>query len=79
MVYLAMVKMNFFENYLYIIQLLGGELYHYHSKVIQKEARTGGAHIWHQDYGYCFIFQTYPPGFAVSHYHKDSEKVHLRK
>ena len=34
-------------------QLLGGqELYHYHSKLMMKEARTGGAHLWHQDYGY---------------------------
>ncbi|CAH1241570.1 PHYH [Branchiostoma lanceolatum] len=34
--------------------LLGGEVYHYHSKVIMKEARTGGAHLWHQDYGYWY-------------------------
>ena len=34
-------------------KLLGGqELYHYHSKLMMKEARTGGAHLWHQDYGY---------------------------
>ena len=34
-------------------QLLGGqELYHYHSKLMMKEPRTGGAHLWHQDYGY---------------------------
>src|SRR5262245_12641935 len=31
-------------------QLLGGEVYHYHSKMILKEARTGGAWEWHQDY-----------------------------
>ena len=24
------------------------------SKVIMKGARTGGAHVWHQDYGYVF-------------------------
>jgi len=36
-------------------QLLGGwELYHYHSKLMMKEARTGGAHLWHQDYGYWY-------------------------
>ncbi|XP_078660968.1 L-proline trans-4-hydroxylase-like isoform X1 [Branchiostoma floridae x Branchiostoma belcheri] len=35
-------------------QLLGGEVYHYHSKVIMKEAHTGGAHLWHQDYGYWY-------------------------
>lgn len=35
--------------------LLGGdELYHYHSKLMMKEPLTGGAHIWHQDYGYWY-------------------------
>ena len=32
--------------------LLGGECYHYHSKLMMKDARTGGAHLWHQDFGY---------------------------
>eukprot|EP00058_Branchiostoma_floridae_P020840 XP_002606330.1 hypothetical protein BRAFLDRAFT_67572 [Branchiostoma floridae] len=36
-------------------KLLGGKVYHYHSKVVMKEARTGGAHIWHQDYGYWYV------------------------
>ncbi len=31
--------------------LIGGEVYHYHSKVMMKAPRTGGAHVWHQDYG----------------------------
>jgi len=35
-------------------QLLGDEPYHYHSKMIMKEARTGGAWAWHQDYGYWY-------------------------
>lgn len=36
-------------------QLLGGdEIYHYHSKLMMKEAHTGGAHVWHQDYGYWY-------------------------
>lgn len=35
-------------------QLLGGEAYHYHSKMILKDARTGGAWAWHQDYGYWY-------------------------
>lgn len=34
--------------------LLGGEVYHYHSKMILKDARTGGAWAWHQDYGYWY-------------------------
>ncbi|XP_072014594.1 L-proline trans-4-hydroxylase-like isoform X2 [Amphiura filiformis] len=35
-------------------QLLGGEVYHYHTKLMMKEAHTGGKHIWHQDYGYWY-------------------------
>jgi len=35
-------------------ELLGGELYLYHAKLMMKEARTGGQHIWHQDYGYWY-------------------------
>ncbi|MEM8953376.1 MAG: phytanoyl-CoA dioxygenase family protein [Verrucomicrobiota bacterium] len=35
-------------------QLLGGEVYHYHSKMILKDAKTGGAWAWHQDYGYWY-------------------------
>lgn len=35
--------------------LLGGdEIYHYHSKLMMKEAQTGGAFVWHQDYGYWY-------------------------
>lgn len=35
-------------------QLLDDEAYHYHSKMIMKEAKTGGAWAWHQDYGYWY-------------------------
>jgi ectoine hydroxylase len=35
-------------------RLLGGEVYHYHSKMIMKEPRVGGAWTWHQDYGYWY-------------------------
>jgi len=35
-------------------QLIGGEVYHYHSKMILKDALTGGAWAWHQDYGYWY-------------------------
>ncbi|HEX6985324.1 MAG TPA: phytanoyl-CoA dioxygenase family protein [Planctomycetaceae bacterium] len=35
-------------------QLLDDEVYHYHSKMIMKDARTGGAWTWHQDYGYWY-------------------------
>jgi ectoine hydroxylase len=35
-------------------QLLDGEVYHYHSKMILKDAKVGGAWEWHQDYGYWY-------------------------
>ena len=35
-------------------QVLGGEVYHYHSKMIMKDAKVGGAWTWHQDYGYWY-------------------------
>ena len=35
-------------------QLLGGEVYHYHTKMMLKEPLVGGAWEWHQDYGYWY-------------------------
>jgi ectoine hydroxylase-related dioxygenase (phytanoyl-CoA dioxygenase family) len=35
-------------------KLLGGEVYHYHSKMVMKDAKVGGAWTWHQDYGYWY-------------------------
>jgi hypothetical protein len=35
-------------------RLLGGEVYHYHSKVTSKAAGGGGTWEWHQDYGYWY-------------------------
>lgn len=36
-------------------KLLGGkEVYHYHGKLIQKNAKSGGTFLWHQDYGYWY-------------------------
>lgn len=34
--------------------ILEGEVYHYHSKMIMKDPRVGGAWTWHQDYGYWY-------------------------
>ena len=34
--------------------LLGGEVYHYHSKLVLKDQNGGGAFNWHQDYGYWY-------------------------
>jgi len=35
-------------------QILEDEAYHYHSKMIMKDAKVGGAWAWHQDYGYWY-------------------------
>lgn len=35
-------------------KLLNDEVYHYHSKMILKDAKVGGAWAWHQDYGYWY-------------------------
>lgn len=35
-------------------RFLNGEVYHYHSKMILKDAKVGGAWAWHQDYGYWY-------------------------
>ncbi len=37
-----------------IEQMLGGEVYHYHHKMMLKEPFVGGAWEWHQDYGYWY-------------------------
>ncbi|HEY3341190.1 MAG TPA: phytanoyl-CoA dioxygenase family protein [Anaerolineae bacterium] len=45
-------------------QLLGGEVYHYHSKMSIKEPYTGGAWAWHQDYGYWYANSVLRPLLA---------------
>ena len=35
-------------------QILAGPVGHYHSKMIMKDAKVGGAWEWHQDYGYWY-------------------------
>jgi phytanoyl-CoA hydroxylase len=37
-----------------ISQLIGGPVAHFHSKVMQKVPKVGGAWEWHQDYGYWY-------------------------
>lgn len=34
--------------------LLGGDVYHYHTKLMRKDPLKGGAFAWHQDYGYWY-------------------------
>ena len=44
--------------------LLDGEVYHYHSKMILKDPKVGGAWEWHQDYGYWYNFGCLQPLMA---------------
>lgn len=37
-------------------QLLGQEVYHWHTKMMLKEPHVGGAWEWHQDYGYWYNY-----------------------
>ncbi|XP_060068061.1 L-proline trans-4-hydroxylase-like [Ylistrum balloti] len=37
-------------------KLLGGEVYHYHTKLVTKEPYIGGTFEWHQDYGYWYKY-----------------------
>ena len=39
-------------------QLLGGEVYHYHTKLMTKPPHTGWEQFWHQDYGYWSVTST---------------------
>ena len=49
-------------------QLLGGDapVCHYHSKLMQKEPKAGGAWEWHQDYGYWYKNQFMFPDQLIS-------------
>lgn len=51
-----------------ITQLLGDEapVCHFHSKLMQKEPRVGGAWEWHQDYGYWYKNQFMFPDQLIS-------------
>ncbi len=39
--------------------LLGEEVAFFHGKVMLKEARSGGAWEWHQDYGYWYLYEQF--------------------
>ena len=45
--------------------LLGGEVYHWHSKMTIKQPYTGGAWEWHQDYGYWYGYGCLYPYLAT--------------
>lgn len=46
--------------------LLGGDVYHYQSKLTAKEPEVGGAWEWHQDYGYWYKNQFMFPDQMMS-------------
>jgi ectoine hydroxylase len=46
-------------------RLLGGEVYHWHSKMTIKEPFKGGAWEWHQDYGYWYSYGCLYPDLAT--------------
>jgi hypothetical protein len=47
-------------------QIMGDEVYHYHSKMMLKEPKVGGAWEWHQDYGYWYQnYCLYPDMISV--------------
>lgn len=51
-----------------VAQLLGGNspVCHFHSKLMQKEPKVGGAWEWHQDYGYWYKNQFMFPDQLIS-------------
>lgn len=52
----------------YVAQLLDGSapVCHFHSKLMQKEPKVGGAWEWHQDYGYWYKNQFMFPNQLIS-------------
>ncbi|MEP7228729.1 MAG: phytanoyl-CoA dioxygenase family protein [Ginsengibacter sp.] len=44
----------------------GSSVCHFHSKLMQKEPRVGGAWEWHQDYGYWYKNEFLLPGQMMS-------------
>jgi len=63
-------------------QLLKDEVYHYHSKMMLKEPKVGGAWEWHQDYGYWYqngcLFPDMASGLiAVDRATKENGCLHL--
>ncbi|CAH1800938.1 unnamed protein product, partial [Owenia fusiformis] len=47
-------------------KLLRGEVYQYHAKLIMKDAFTGGAFVWHQDYGYWYNYGCIFPNMGTT-------------
>ena len=40
-------------------------MYHYHTKLMMKEPKTGGQWYWHQDYGYWYHNAILKPDMAT--------------
>ena len=56
-------------------ELLDGEVYHYHSKMILKDPKIGGAWEWHQDYGYWYHYGCLQPLMTSAMIAVDPAKV----
>lgn len=56
-VLLFKIGFHFLLNYKIFLQLLGGEVYHYHSKYMLKDPNMAAPHYWHQDYGYVLFWE----------------------
>ena len=56
-------------------ELLDGEVYHYHSKMILKDPEIGGAWEWHQDYGYWYHYGCLQPLMASAMIAVDPAKL----
>lgn len=49
-----------------LLEGAGSPVCHFHSKLMQKEPRVGGAWEWHQDYGYWYKNEFLLPGQMMS-------------
>lgn len=56
-------------------QLLGGEVVHYHSKILCKDPNSGGAWNWHQDYGYWYKDYFLKPHMATAYFAIDPQTL----
>ena len=49
-----------------VTQLIGAEPYHFHTKIMLKEPKVGGAWEWHQDFGYWYQVGCLDPNAMLS-------------
>merc|ERR1719265_222182 len=56
-----------------VAALLGGDVLHYHSKILSKEPQSGGVWNWHQDYGYWYKDYFMLPHMATAYFSVDAQ------